>query len=205
MQTVAEWFPDWIAEHLDRHPWSGLPGPMDDGAETLYGAWQEAFAREGIAEPDATEASKRLVAVDVFPGQHFVKLLELARALSAGRGLKVAESPEDTARRKSRGCPECDGQGVAVRFRHHSRPLGAPVYLHCVCLLGRHLKAEGRSFGGSPCLDLAAYPRLQGEDGDRYRLPPSPSPPARDLAVSGLARKEFWWRTGHPVPNSPET
>lgn len=217
MRPVEDWFLDWLAEHRVRFEGIKLPDPFADEhaydpeeaeearrAQILYEGWQQHFDREGVTEDDAHEASRRLQAKKSFPLDHFHDLLEIARALASGRNRGVVETPREAAKRASLGCPECSGQGIAVRFRHDSRPIGAPVYLHCVCPLGRHYRAEGLTFGGAECLDLARLPKLQGESGDRYRVPPRPKEPSkRPTEPAGKSEVARWWATKKPEANVP--
>lgn len=114
----------------------------------------------------------------------------------------MGADPGKIAWKASRTCPECDGLGLAVRYRQRS--VGAPAILYCVCPYGALLRQEGRAPEGT--LDLWDYPWLQGVSGAVYYLPPRTVPTPLACASAGATtapRASEWWRTGRPEPNQP--
>jgi hypothetical protein len=200
------WFRDWLKVHLKLHRHAGLPDPTTEEGRVEFRVWARKFREAEVTEAEATDASERLYGMAVHEARHFFTLLDMIAASRTGRELRVAEDPEATARRASRTCPECEGLGLAVRYRQR-RP-GPPVVLTCVCPLGRWLRDHGR--GPDGCLDLADHAWLRGEPGEGYRMPPPPSPPPPSppppaLAGAAAPGPSAWWRTGRAEPNSPES
>lgn len=176
MARVDEWFGDWLGLHLTVHPREDWPDP--DDAREFYAAWRKAFVLNGLSREDADDATDRMAAAPPrFVAEHLPAILAAARAACAERAAAGQGHPPDTreaAEAAARGCEDCGGQGLAVRWRRRSagHPHGPTVALYCRCPMGRWLEQSHR--GRSPevrrrLLDLADHPWLWG---DEFRAPP---------------------------------
>lgn len=201
MRPLESWFPTWLKVHLKLHKHTGLPDPASEEGKVVYRVWARHFRDLEVTEAEAAEASERLYGLAVHEARHFATLLEMIRASRSGRDLAVAEDPEVTARRQSRTCTECEGNGLALRYRQ--KTIAAPLLLYCLCPLGRHLQRTGR--GPGDCRDLAEFAWLQGESGERFRRPPAPLRIHRPTEPAGTSEFSRWWATGQAEPNVPES
>lgn len=185
MPTVDAWFWEFTGRHTARFPrpdWPPVEAEFWEGVKSL-------FVRHGVAEADADAASVALMeSPPPFVDRHPEALLNLVRAgWKSARHEAAGVSGRDEAHALSRGCPECGGDGIAVRFRRRSlgdlRPGGRPVLpsvtLWCVCPMGRwvrqaHLAGPAESREASRgFLDLADHPWLQGDSAAPYHRPPT--------------------------------
>jgi hypothetical protein len=153
----------WLQTHLalfDRPDW---PRPkLDDGEpnpafSACFGIWRQTLEEDDptLTVDELMAASKMLVRTPpLFRDAHPKALMEqvkelrkkhrLARAAAAAVKLEAAPNvfdpslDRDTCESKSRDCPECDGQGYAVRF-FLPEDAEAPErgVLYCRCLMGR--------------------------------------------------------------------
>ena len=164
---VSDWFGEFAAAHVRRFPRQDWPD--GEAGREFYAGWAERFVRAGITADVADEASRSLVATPPrFLGEHLPALLKAAAAVFVAR--QAAEGgviPGDVASAKaaSRGCDDCGGEGLAVRYRHASaRGPRDAVTLYCTCAAGRAIESNHRQ--KSPEVhrrmpDLARLPGLQ--------------------------------------------
>lgn len=166
VRAVLAWFPAWLDfhqllfVHLQWIEWKDPKGPA------YYDEWVETFARLGATYEIACAASKRLQHRDDVhecPARHLA-LLERAipPLLEQGRHLPRAAPALERARAESRGCPECEGRGLALRqVRLAIRPgVLYTVELYCRCSLGRYRLDAAQDRGGPEYDDLQARPAL---------------------------------------------
>lgn len=157
MATTTDWFPAWLARHLDRHAMAGLPDPTKKFL--FYEAWRDEFARVGMTEFAAEQASKLLTAKSGYKSAHFATLCKLAWEV------RRATSPAQADELASKNCLWCEGSGYAhVR----DRDTGTNWSAHCICPLGTRYLRKAQREAKSPTaqfIDLAAI-----KNGQTYRV-----------------------------------
>jgi hypothetical protein len=178
---VEDWFGRWFERHAERHPRADWPRPSE--AREFWRGWIGNFARHGMTEDVADEASRRLMAdPPKFLGEHVPALLNEAKAIwreQAERGAGRDPNSREAALDASRGCPECGGCGqTSRRFAAESLSGGVvSLGLTCVCPYGRWLaaarqKSEDRSWRDG--LNLAEHPELWNPEIDYPNWPAKP-------------------------------
>jgi hypothetical protein len=203
---IERWFPGWLSRHQARHPRSDWPDPelAPEAARDFYAAWLGNFARLGVTEDVADEASIRLAAnPPAFADRHLPALLSEAALVWSERaeqqGGKLPDSRE-VGQVASRDCPECGGCGQTYR-RFSAPELSGGVLsaaFGCLCSYGRWLvasrrKAEDLQVCGFP--DLADYPELW----DAAKSHPSwPEKPVRGRVFSAVRAA-----SGRMIPVGP--
>src|SRR5690349_2497336 len=136
--SLAGWFELFAAHHLKQHPECKLP-PFSPG-DRFWRGIQERLISAGVVDLDA--ACKLSTAFENFnldPAQHLAKFSEFLGARNRGNGSDSASCDYETTRAGSRTCVDCQGNGLAQRFRRHSlgkRP-GAYLIFYCMCPMGR--------------------------------------------------------------------
>jgi hypothetical protein len=147
--TIHEWFPDFIRRHAERCPSQGWPDlPVlgvtpSEATSAFFNPWITRFTREGVSKAAAETASESLASVDVpWPGPKHLDMLmkhvhsawDVLRARGAG-GPELSSREECQAR--SRGCPECSGQGFTSRMKTiEDYPIPVSMAFFCMCPSG---------------------------------------------------------------------
>lgn len=172
---VDDWFGLFIMSHMARFPREDWPAEMSQDASEFFGAWRHQFILKGLTEDVATRASLDLAGEPPrWKADHLPAILKAAAEVRRQLEPQTsAESPLEDARIASRDCPDCLGNGSAVRYVHpeilgklvtvggNEVPIGGSVAIPCSCPLGRHvargLAPEGRP--SPPTIDR--YPTLR--------------------------------------------
>ena len=172
---VAEWVVDFAQDLPSLMPRTDWPLPGD----IYWEPWRAQFVKHGVTSRVAAEAAMELAAT---PPEYLTQMLPtmMVHVRAIWRSAAVApESTLNSAAHASRDCQLCSGNGLAVRWRH--RPLAAgqaaSEAFHCVCPLGRAIKANHRETAkdvAARILDLDDYVQLQAE---RFGYPPHLWPP----------------------------
>lgn len=190
---AEDWFDHWLADLQAKLRYgAGMwVAPTDAG---FYLAWLEAFDEVGLTEEEAYTATRRLQ-VDRPPYPDRVPkaikdlLPEIRRSLPVAQG--GIPSTREEAEKRSAGCPECSGVGIAIRYVHqdchgHFRtargnpvPVGSSVSGWCgSCPMGRFLASSnaqggkpGRTWDDDPRFRVAYSPATGGHD-NQYRHKP---------------------------------
>ena len=114
---TSDWFYEWVDRHMERFPRDDWPRP-DERLE-FWAGWRGNFVLHGVTADVAEQASVRMMADPPhFPEAHLHRLMEHVRAIWKERPREV-EAPTDTidaARRASAECPDCQGNGLTLRF-----------------------------------------------------------------------------------------
>jgi hypothetical protein len=147
--TIHEWFPDFIRRHAERCPSQGWPDlPVlgvtpSEATSAFFNPWITRFTREGVSKAAAETASESLASVEVpWPGPKHLDMLmkhvhsawDVLRARGAG-GPELSSREECQAR--SRGCPECSGQGFTSRMKTiEDYPIPVSMAFFCMCPSG---------------------------------------------------------------------
>lgn len=146
-RKLGDWFADWARRHLRRHHAAGLPA--FDAAHPMFEAWEAEFRQRGVHDEDvADEASTRLAGRKLrHSSEHFPTLVELAVAIYAERRgpAEPAETGMGGARKRSKECPHCDGEGwTDAWWPEETRPAGVPESrsAFCVCEYGRAIRNQ---------------------------------------------------------------
>jgi hypothetical protein len=178
---VDAWFTSWVVGHLERIPRDNWPAIGSEYWETV----KAVFVRHGVQEVVATQASRMLAeAPPAYLDRHIEALLKRIREVWASSEV-VADAPDerDAAKRASRDCDDCGGEGLTARYRKLSagkagadgRPLADRLIFYCRCPMGRWIERTHRTGNAEAkdshkrIPDLAAHPWLWGWE---YRFPP---------------------------------
>lgn len=225
---VEDWFAAFLERHIARHPRADWPD--SEAASEFYRGFRGNLVLHGLTEEVADLASERLMAQPPeYLDRHVGAILEAARSIFRERaqsGQGHATDSRDAALLASLACPDCEGQGLATRWRRRSaggvdakgNPLGPTITLYCTCPMGRWLEHAHRS--KSPDVrkrlhDLAEHPWLQvgpvawsdrpdneyryaPESWDDYARRPIPET-RREFRLAGLTRPAL-----PPPPSQPE-
>jgi hypothetical protein len=162
-----------MSRYRERIPRDDWPPPKS----LFWDSWRAAFARHGITETVAEEASMRLAeSPPELLTQHLEALMHMARQVYASKQFldpPAAASDREIAERMSKECPECGGGGWAYRedlVLADGRRLRRGT-LYCLCPYGRFLERNHRE--KSPdvrrrLLDLRDFPELQTAEWKRW-------------------------------------
>jgi hypothetical protein len=140
-------FSVWLKLHRRKHLLARLPDPDDDDSTEFYGHWLASLTEMGATAQQLEQVSARLA--DNPPRtarEHWPAIRKILGDLKqAGRvivEIAAGTIPEVIAT-ACRACPECEGQGWAIRYgRWHSIPRAFKVSLFCRCSAGRWRKAN---------------------------------------------------------------
>lgn len=176
--SIEAWFDRFakqVTRQVPRNDWPKVPEYWESIRRTL--------ARSGpVTLEIAQEAIDRLLLEGFpFPSDLHKPLYEMIQRIYRERPAPgLAPESREAAAVASADCPNCGGQGLAVRFRHHPQP-GQPrtVELHCVCPLGRWIRSKTSEDLRRRIPDLGAYTWLQvgpvpwsEQPDNRYCYPP---------------------------------
>lgn len=197
MPGLDRWFADFVGRLVDVLPRNDWPNPSSE----FWLAYRRAIDRAKLTEPMLDEAIQRLAEA---PPQYLDRVLPelLARAreawtLAAAAG-RVEVSSRDDAHLCSRACPDCCGDGWAIRYRHESREPNRPesIAFYCLCPMGRWLRQaheagpESGREAARRIPDLAEHPRLHlgpvpwsPHPDNRHRYPKHRWDAARDRPI----------------------
>lgn len=206
---VDDWFGLFIMAHMARFPREDWPAEMSQDASEFFGAWRHQFVIKGLTEDVATRASLDLAGDPPrWKADHLPAILKAAAEVR--RQLEPqssAESPLEDARMASRDCPDCLGNGSAVRYVHpeilgklktaagNPVPIGGSVSIPCSCPLGRHVARGLAPEGRQPVPTVDRFPSLR-----RWEAPWG-SPSSDGLDNQFRYRPSEWDRNrGCPIP-----
>lgn len=175
MKKVDDWFGLFIATHMMRFPREDWPEEMSEEASNFFGAWRHQFIIKGLTEDVATKASLDLAGDPPrWLADHLPAILKAgAEVRRQAEPQTSAESPLEDARMASRDCPDCLGNGSAVRYVHpeilgklktsagNPVPIGGSVSIPCSCPLGRHVARGLAPEGRQPVPTVDRYPSLR--------------------------------------------
>lgn len=194
MAMVRDWFLDFARSLVERSGRTDFP----EAGSGYWDDFEAEFVRLGVHWTEADSACSRVcnlpgLFIPDYRPMIVAEVKKVQREMSAGPNLDIAL---EDARLASRDCPDCLGNGSAVRYVHpeifgklktaagNPVPVGGSVSIPCSCPLGRHvargLAPEGRPPG--PTVDK--YPTLRrwaapwgspSEDGldNQFRYRPS--------------------------------
>lgn len=166
MAKIKDWVDDFLERHRRRFNPFDWPEPGSEEGIDYARMWLDAFLRERVREQEADAASIRLgTNPPRFRNDHIpnvmaeVKAMREVAAATASAGV-IADSLE-TAKRQSAQCGWCDGHGMRQVFHPRykgsqvimidreddrgevrKRPTAARVAAHCICPLGRYMRAK---------------------------------------------------------------
>jgi hypothetical protein len=184
---ISDWFDDWLARALAVFADGRLPDSESETGVDFYSSWRNNFVLNGVTDRDVADAmADRVAAAPRRGGADYLPLLlDAARAIyreRAERGDGHDPNSREAAERASKGCDDCGGAGLTVRWRHKSAAPGVPptITLYCRCPMGRWIERDHRE--RHPDVrrrvhDLADYPWLWGEEYRTPQLDPAYRPP----------------------------
>jgi hypothetical protein len=187
--AVSQWFREWFRRHCDRN----LNFVVPDGAQLLelIDLWKVGLTQIGCTYEIAMKGTDWIAGEENANFDHWprlrVKILELLKEEYGDKPSIVADRA--AAERDSKSCPDCNGSGLAIRYRHNalregrgSDALGARIAFYCLCDYGRWLRDAQRTSAPDVFArrnDLADHPKLHliavavGEWDHPNRYPPT--------------------------------
>ncbi len=206
MPTIDQWFPEFVTTHTGRFP----RGDWQDVEPVFWRSLAALFARRGVNEQEAHEASARLFGdPPAFVADHPAKLMAAVEAIWREQqtvGPDGAASSRDAAAIASKNCPHCHGGGLATVYRpargdcldipdERWRRIPTQIAAWCVCSMGHWVRTcqlrsdPGLEQGMRSLADVLAG-RL------RWRAePPGANPDAAENARFDAAAELNWART----------
>jgi hypothetical protein len=218
MARVEEWFPTFMMNLMIRSGRQDWPDPEDEVGVEFWADFKRALIRCGASEEEADEASSAACDVpDLWPNQYRPMVVAAIKSLQSrkqaeGKGSGGPNSM-DEAKATSKGCPDCDGNGIAMRYIYADYlgrfvtpggkpfPLGALVGIVCgSCPLGnliwrlnseaprenRHRMAFGKNF---PDLLSGRQYRYPPDNWNALDGEPMPEPSPEDVKAQVQADK----------------
>jgi hypothetical protein len=144
VSKVSDWFDDWATKHRARSGRTDWPTISTEAGRAYWDNVESALVRHGATLEVADEASAAVCEVpDVYPDKFLPFLVAAIKKLHS-RMQSEAKGPGglntmDEAKAASKGCPDCEGNGIAMRYVHADY-LGrfvTPVGIVCgTCPLG---------------------------------------------------------------------
>jgi len=199
---VAEWFEEFYKTHVRRTGRNDFP--QFSLTDPYVESWRHAFVLHGVKQEDAEEASK-LVAANPPPTLALqlqsvieeVKTIQRARLESETQEISASRAHAADA---SWDCPECDGDGFAIRDyvipdRYGSRRFRGSLF--CRCAMGRYIESVYRNEHPDDWAkrdDLQAHPDLWNFEWDHRTWSNNPLPPR--TAPPGSIPNRTWVGTG---------
>lgn len=164
---IREWIADFLTRHQDRHDCHDWPNDAD-GVRSFTEMWVAQFDAEHVTEDEADAASVALGAKPPsYKGEHLARLLEEVKRARQRAG--VLSGSYDEAKASSFGCQRCGGTGLTTVYHPDPYPRAgiAETYgAHCVCALGRWMRAKLRPDLAASIVDLDAV--LKGKTAIRW-------------------------------------
>lgn len=193
MSRVRDWFDEFAMTLIARSNRPNWPSFDSEVGQAFWDDFERSLIRIGATFALADEASSIVCDMpDLFPADIRPKVIDEVKKLRAKADMEAKgsdpNSSVEAARTASRDCPDCLGNGSAVRYVHaeilgklrtaagNPVPVGGSVSIPCSCPLGLHvargLAPECRP--APPTIDK--YPSLR-----RWAAPwGSPSPDGMD-------------------------
>lgn len=139
---VDPWFVEFTIRLKDRIRRTDFPPPASEWWETL----RKALIISGATEDIADAASERLAMQGIsYLDAIIPELKKLIGVIFREReraGDGISPDSREGAEAESRGCPDCGGQGLTIRFRHTPDAKPESVACYCVCPMGRWIEKK---------------------------------------------------------------